>query len=275
MKSKIESIVLSCRDYYGTYHHHKENMAWVATALYVAGMIGLCSYASKATLEWYDSLIITILLLIICYISVLFVYYQLKNKAIAADMVAACSILIFQLVGSQIEIGEEDIAIPENELFPAFLERERIAQRQIARSGRELKDSLNLFCRLRVKDLKSQEIFECAMIGSILLVTLLSFLALWIPSNARSNQSLTRQVGVLEHRVNQVDSRISSESVRSANLQQELTSIKGRIAGKEHAITSIQKRMTQIEQRIIEPINTKGQQPKPSKTDQSPTNLRR
>lgn len=34
-------------DYYGRYHDHKETMAWVATAFYIAGIVGLAYYLRR------------------------------------------------------------------------------------------------------------------------------------------------------------------------------------------------------------------------------------
>ena len=74
-------------DFYGKYHHHKEIMAWVITALYVPSIIYL-GYRGRAiwqsiSLEW----IAPVLIFFAGYFVFIFTHMQFSNRWQAADAV--------------------------------------------------------------------------------------------------------------------------------------------------------------------------------------------
>ena len=97
----LEDLILSYRDYYGTYHHHKERMAYGATALYLAAAAVVASQATEV-LKWTvpkDALIT--LLIFSAVAGFAFVWWQLRNRAIANDIVFACTTVATALVSVQ------------------------------------------------------------------------------------------------------------------------------------------------------------------------------
>ena len=176
----IEKIILSYRDYYGTYHNHKETMAWSATALYLVSIISITSFVSKNSFEWNTSILLISLILSIFMISILFISEQLKAKSIAADMVAAISVLLFKSRNTEYHFSNVDLNFDNNSLFPNFLNDEMKKQRYITRSGREIKDSLLLFVKLKWNKLSMEEKFESSIFTIIWLSTLISIIAVMI-----------------------------------------------------------------------------------------------
>jgi len=176
----IEKIILSYRDYYGTYHNHKETMAWSATALYLVSIISITSFVSKNSFELNISVLLILLILSIFMISILFISEQLKAKSIAADMVAAISVLIFKSRNTEYRFSNVDLNFENNSLFPNFLKDEMKKQRYNVRSGREIKDSLLLFVKLKWNKLSMEEKFECSIFTIIWLSTVISIIAVMI-----------------------------------------------------------------------------------------------
>lgn len=90
-KKLLEDLILSYRDYYGTYHHHKERMAYGATALYLAAAAVVASHATEI-FKWPVPKDFLIVLLIVSAIAgFAFVWWQLRNRAVGNDIVFACS----------------------------------------------------------------------------------------------------------------------------------------------------------------------------------------
>ena len=78
-------------DYYGIYHHHKESMAWVATAFYIAGII----YAAFEARYFADDcsswqIFFAMLFGLSGIIVLLFVGWQLWNRHLSAEWVKNC-----------------------------------------------------------------------------------------------------------------------------------------------------------------------------------------
>jgi hypothetical protein len=68
------------------YHNHKENMAWVATALYVSGSFILGLQLQGIVCGWQKAIAIVIAS-VITGLAVYFVCWQFKNRRIAASRV--------------------------------------------------------------------------------------------------------------------------------------------------------------------------------------------
>jgi len=97
----LDDLVLSYRDYYGTYHHHKEQMGFTAAALYLASATAVVGQA-PALWEWkVPHLLLEILLAVSCLAGFAFVVWQLRLREKAADIVLACTTVATTLLSSE------------------------------------------------------------------------------------------------------------------------------------------------------------------------------
>ena len=84
LTSEIHSITI--------YHNHKENMAWLATVLYIGGAPTSALYTSpSAPLQRW---VLVVLVLILTVMIGLFVRTQFRNRAIASDIINALMITL-------------------------------------------------------------------------------------------------------------------------------------------------------------------------------------
>jgi hypothetical protein len=86
----LEEVILQHRNYYGTYHHHKESMAYTAATLYLAAATALM-IGKPEVWSSVSACLVVVLLISSCAISFMFVGWQLYQRAIAADIVMACT----------------------------------------------------------------------------------------------------------------------------------------------------------------------------------------
>jgi hypothetical protein len=85
------SFLTTALQYQGSYHNHKETMAWVITALYVPSILTLGFSLSKKSLEcWIISIIFGLALIL----TITFVIKQLQLRSLAADTCLALTRLI-------------------------------------------------------------------------------------------------------------------------------------------------------------------------------------
>jgi len=78
-------------DFYGRYHNHKENMAWVATAFYVGGIAYIVNALRRFACNdcsWRTTF--TALVILAGVLAILFVHWQFKRRQEAADRVLDC-----------------------------------------------------------------------------------------------------------------------------------------------------------------------------------------
>ena len=94
MAIDLDSLLLSYRDYYGTYHHRKEQMAYGATVLYLGASSAVILKGSAIWSCDVPKPVLIILFIAAFAASALFVVWQLRNRELAADIVLACTILI-------------------------------------------------------------------------------------------------------------------------------------------------------------------------------------
>ena len=121
-----DELVVSYRDYYGQYHHHKEQMAYAATVLYLAAAAWLM-FAKPDVLEsgpqkWYRVSFIVI----IAVASLAFVCWQLRQRRSAANIVEASTRLLTRLVGGE-TLTLVDPRDYNSLLLPHFLVDELVA----------------------------------------------------------------------------------------------------------------------------------------------------
>lgn len=90
-KRKYHKLLLNYRDYYGVYHHHKEMMAWLATALYISGSTYL--FFKKGDIMNFKCLA-AIAVILITAITIAFIRWQFCMRTFAARIVSACTTLL-------------------------------------------------------------------------------------------------------------------------------------------------------------------------------------
>jgi hypothetical protein len=93
----IREYVKDTRQHFATYHNHKEQMAYITTALYLTGSSafffqkvpeGVC----KTSYQWSIGCVVTILTVI----AFLFVSRQLSLRSVASNIISACDICRLQ-----------------------------------------------------------------------------------------------------------------------------------------------------------------------------------
>lgn len=96
LPNELRELVLSYRDYYGAYHHHKEQMAYTAAVLYLAASAVVVRQTSKI---WQlPRLMLVALLVFSAAGGFAFVIWQLRNREFAAKMVLACTTILAKLL---------------------------------------------------------------------------------------------------------------------------------------------------------------------------------
>ena len=93
-EDRIRKYIDTMRQHYATYHNHKEQMAYVATALYLSGASALFFQKPPQNMDKlsYQCLIIP-LVVFASLAAIKFVKWQLNLRAIATDIIAACDLL--------------------------------------------------------------------------------------------------------------------------------------------------------------------------------------
>jgi hypothetical protein len=109
MTVKLEDLLLSYRNYYGAYHHHKEQMAYGATVLYLSAASAIIL---KGTSIWPRNCVQRLLAFEIFILAFLFtmafVIWQLNNRKLASNIVFACTTLLqMRLSNNKCELSTE------------------------------------------------------------------------------------------------------------------------------------------------------------------------
>ena len=90
-EDKVAERLRFFMDYYGRYHDHKETMAWVATAFYVAGAVYIAQGARGfvcASMNW--QIVFSVLLALAGLLDFLFVRWQFNRRFEAHIRVRQC-----------------------------------------------------------------------------------------------------------------------------------------------------------------------------------------
>jgi hypothetical protein len=132
-RDELVTAVASYHDYYGQYHHHKEQMAYSATVLYLAGAAWLV-FAKPDVLDlcpqkWYRIAFVTI----VAIAAFAFVVWQLRQRRFAANVVEASTRILTRL-GSGEAITLFDARDYKGLLLPHFFVDELVTVAE-ARSG--------------------------------------------------------------------------------------------------------------------------------------------
>ncbi len=97
MSEKRKELVISYRDYYGEYHHHKERMAYESTVLYLGAAAWLLFKELDSPLSCYQVFFV----IIVAVAAVVFIVWQLWKRRDAADVVEASTRLLSRPVCSE------------------------------------------------------------------------------------------------------------------------------------------------------------------------------
>jgi hypothetical protein len=127
---KYLSFLTTALQTQGNYHNHKENMAWVATALYVPSIIALGYFIESKihdeniALSCWQFLLIFLILAIFAVLVFIFVYRQFKLRSKAADYFDAFIELLNDLShdDSVIDSWNKDFEIIKDKHWPKFVE---------------------------------------------------------------------------------------------------------------------------------------------------------
>lgn len=113
--------VLTQIQYYGTYHNHKETMAWVATALYIPSIITLSVLSSKLASCWFF-LVNLITIIIFAIIVVCFIHRQFRNRWIAHYYSVGFMLTASKLCKDKNYPNTKDCITEEKDRFPKFIQ---------------------------------------------------------------------------------------------------------------------------------------------------------
>lgn len=101
------------------YHDHKENMAWVATAIYITGMIAL-GIQFNYIVDFNDKLIALILAVIATVSSLWFVYWQFDRRRIAHQRIKGLIQTVIHLSKKHFDL---DWTVENEHLYPTFIQQ--------------------------------------------------------------------------------------------------------------------------------------------------------
>jgi len=120
-----EELLIAHRDLYAQYHHHKEQMAYAASVLYLAGAAVLM-YTEPSSLGSAKTLKLTFA--VIAFVSAFgFVAWQLHQRQVAADVVEACERILARLAGGETPPAPTDARTYHGLHLPHFLVDELVA----------------------------------------------------------------------------------------------------------------------------------------------------
>ena len=92
-----DEIIASHRDYYGSYHHHKETMAYGAATLYIGAATAVILEGRKMFETSNSQYVLPTLLFLSLIVGHAFVIWQLVNREIAANIVRAATTVLSRL----------------------------------------------------------------------------------------------------------------------------------------------------------------------------------
>jgi hypothetical protein len=93
----LDEIMAAHRDYYGSYHHHKEAMAYGAATLYIGAATAVVLKGGELLGTGDSRCVISMLLFFSFVVGHAFVIWQLVNREVAANIVRAATTLLSRL----------------------------------------------------------------------------------------------------------------------------------------------------------------------------------
>ena len=118
------AYIETMRQHFATYHHHKEQMAFVATALYLTGISALTIQKEADWAKIFPYCITNVLVIAISALAIAFVVWQLRRRALADHIVSACDRLRRRWVETYPNDLSASCAEFKGILMPAFLRQE-------------------------------------------------------------------------------------------------------------------------------------------------------
>ena len=128
------------RECQGTYHNHKETMAWAATAFYIPGIIAL-GYNASLIGKLCQYLPLYTPFIVLCILVLIFVGIQFCNRWKAAETVAGLIRVAAQLLNGELSLNDSNVKIEDNKhkRWPKFVE-DAIENTKKAEANRLKKD---------------------------------------------------------------------------------------------------------------------------------------
>lgn len=90
-QTRAWQLILNLRDFYGTYNHQKENIAWLATALYLVGATAVVSGTFWTKWPGPHRAALATGVLVAAMLAIIFTWWQFEQRRFAMAMVAACT----------------------------------------------------------------------------------------------------------------------------------------------------------------------------------------
>ena len=92
-----DEIIVAHRDYYGSYHHHKEVMAYGAATLYISAATAVILKGGEVLGSGNPRCVISTLLILSFIVGHAFVIWQLAKREVAANIVRAATTVLSRL----------------------------------------------------------------------------------------------------------------------------------------------------------------------------------
>jgi hypothetical protein len=109
----VLDLLKDLQSHYGTYHNHKENVAWAGIALFVVLVAGIANTLRQADLSCVARAGTSLVVIGACVVCWLYVYEQFRLRRRAADLVAACVRLRSDVVSNPaVTVAASDWAPP-------------------------------------------------------------------------------------------------------------------------------------------------------------------
>jgi len=142
MPLSVDELVLSYRKDFGSYHNHKEQMAYGAAVLYLASAAWVIVQAEQIWKWHLPPVAVVSLLGVSAAAAFAFVIWQLRNRERAADIVSACTTLAAQLVSGASTSESVTSVEYEGNVFPKALadELDRIAMSRKPLAGARISE---------------------------------------------------------------------------------------------------------------------------------------
>jgi len=171
-------------DNYQTYHHHKETMAWTATAFYLPSVIGLAYAASLIPNHSIAPIIFTLLLILLPLLVIGFVSMQFKMRAIAADYTNGLRRVLSRLCSGNPPLSSSEVEVVPDDGFPYFVRCEiqpLLDNTKKLRSWAGYFNAIKLFVQFKWGDIDNRIRTELTSYASIIIVSLIAIAIVWKP----------------------------------------------------------------------------------------------
>lgn len=90
---KADAYISTMRQHFATYHNHKEQMAYIITALYLAGISALLVHKKSAAITAAPSWLTVLVDTALCGAVLAFVWWQFSMKNLASKIISSRDIL--------------------------------------------------------------------------------------------------------------------------------------------------------------------------------------